>query len=111
MQKKTTTSFFAFLMFFGFSVVALAQTGVRGTITDAAGIPLFNASVLVEGQGKGATLESANGTAWGLLHAVTEYVDHERRARSNEYRMDSAWFGQGAQIKQRALDTALQLVA
>ena len=54
MQKKTTTSFFAFLMFFGFSVVALAQTGVRGTITDAAGIPLFNASVLVEGQGKGA---------------------------------------------------------
>jgi iron complex outermembrane receptor protein len=54
MQKKTTTSFFAFLMFFGFSVVALAQTGVRGIITDAAGIPLFNASVLVEGQGKGA---------------------------------------------------------
>ena len=51
------------------------------------------------------------GTAWGLLNSVTEFVDHERRARSNEYRMDSAWFGQGAQIKQRALDTALQLVA
>lgn len=34
-----------------------------------------------------------------------------KRADSNEYRMDSAWFGQGAQIKQRALDTALQLVA
>jgi hypothetical protein len=46
-----------------------------------------------------------------LLNAVTEYVDHERRARSTEYRLDSAWFGQGAQIKQRALDTALQLVA
>ena len=54
MQKKTTTSFFAFLMFFSFSVAALAQTGIRGTITDAAGQPLFNASVLVEGQGKGA---------------------------------------------------------
>jgi phage/plasmid-like protein (TIGR03299 family) len=66
---------------------------------------------LYEGRGRGATLESAQGTAWGLLNAVTEYVDHERRARSNEYRMDSAWFGQGAQIKQRALDTALQLVA
>jgi len=25
--------------------------------------------------------------------------------------MDSAWFGQGAQIKQRALDTALRLIA
>jgi phage/plasmid-like protein (TIGR03299 family) len=66
---------------------------------------------LYEGSGRGATLESAQGTAWGLLNAVTEYVDHERRARSNEYRMDSAWFGQGAQIKQRALDAALQLAA
>ena len=66
---------------------------------------------LYEGRGRGATLESSQGTAWGLLNAVTEYVDHERRARSNEYRMDSAWFGQGAQIKQRALEAALQLAA
>jgi phage/plasmid-like protein (TIGR03299 family) len=66
---------------------------------------------LYEGRGRGSTLESANGTAWGLLNAVTEFVDHERRARSTEYRLDSAWFGQGAQIKQRALDAALQLVA
>lgn len=66
---------------------------------------------LYEGQGRGSTLQSAKGTAWGLLNAVTEYVDHERRARSSEYRMDSAWFGQGAVIKQRALDTALRLAA
>ncbi len=65
---------------------------------------------LYEGRGRGSQLDSARGTAGGLLNAVTEFVDHERRARSNEYRMDSAWFGQGAQIKQRALDTALQLV-
>lgn len=66
---------------------------------------------LYEGKGRGSDLESARGTAWGLLNAVTEYVDHERRARSSEYRMDSAWFGQGAQIKQRALSAALKLVA
>lgn len=66
---------------------------------------------LFEGQGKGADLESAKGTAWGLLNAVTEYVDHEKRARSQEHRMDSAWFGQGASLKQRALDAALQLAA
>jgi len=66
---------------------------------------------LYEGQGRGSTLESAQGTACGLLNAVTEYVDHERRARSIEYRMDSAWFGQGAQLKQRALEAALQLAA
>lgn len=66
---------------------------------------------LYDGQGHGADLESAKGTAWGLLNAVTEYVDHEKRARSSEHRMDSAWFGQGATIKQRALDSALLLAA
>ena len=66
---------------------------------------------LYEGQGRGAELAAAKGTAWGLLNAVTEFVDHERRARSQEYRLDSAWFGQGAAIKQRALDQALQLTS
>lgn len=66
---------------------------------------------LYEGQGHGAEMASAKGTAWGLLNAVTEYVDHEKRARSDEHRMDSAWFGQGATIKQRALESALQLAA
>lgn len=66
---------------------------------------------LYDGQGKGAELESAKQTAWGLLNAVTEFVDHERRARSTENRLDSAWFGQGAMVKQRALDAALLLAA
>ena len=66
---------------------------------------------LYEGKGRGSEMESTRGTAWGLLNAVTEYVDHERRARSAEYRMDSAWFGQGAVMKQKALSSALQLVA
>ena len=72
---------------------------------------LLKVQSLYDGQGRGAELEAAKGTAWGLLNAVTEYVDHERRARSPEFRLDSAWFGQGAVIKQRALDTALKLVA
>nr|WP_254436462.1 DUF932 domain-containing protein [Halomonas meridiana] len=54
---------------------------------------------------------TAKDTAWGLLNAVTEYVDHDKRARSNDTRMDSAWFGQGAQLKQEALNTALALVS
>jgi len=66
---------------------------------------------LYEGHGRGAELMAAKGTAWGLLCSVTEFVDHERRARSAEYRLDSAWFGQGANLKQRALDHALQLVS
>jgi len=66
---------------------------------------------MYEGQGQGSELASASGIAWGLLNAVTEFVDHERRARSQEYRLDSAWFGQGAALKQRALDYALQMAA
>lgn len=66
---------------------------------------------LYEGRGRGAELSAAKGTAWGLLCAVTEFVDHERRARNQEYRLDSAWFGQGAGLKQRALDHALQLAS
>lgn len=65
---------------------------------------------LFAGRGKGAGLPSASGTAWGLLNAVTEYVDHHRRARSEDHRRDAAWFGQGATIKQRAWDEALKLV-
>lgn len=66
---------------------------------------------LFEAQGHGAELSAARGTAWGLLNSVTEYVDHERRARSQDFRLDSAWFGQGAAVKGRALDEALQLIS
>jgi len=59
----------------------------------------------------GADLSSANGTAWGLVNAVTQFVDHERRARSQDYRLDSAWFGQGAIIKAKAYQEALKLAA
>ncbi len=66
---------------------------------------------LYAGQGKGSTLSSSEGTAWGLVNAVTEYVDHHRRARSRDNRLDSAWFGQGASIKEKAWMEALKLVA
>lgn len=97
----------------GFFMSVLCDTQPNSPIPDV--LPneraLRKVQSLYEGKGRGATLASAQGTAWGLLNAVTEYADHERRARSNEYRMDSAWFGQGAQMKQRALDTALRLIA
>ncbi|MGE6117733.1 DUF932 domain-containing protein [Aeromonas salmonicida] len=64
---------------------------------------------LYQGAGMGSELTSAKNTAWGLVNAVTEYVDH-RRARSQDNRLDSAWFGQGAQLKYHALEQALTLL-
>ncbi len=72
---------------------------------------MAKALTLFDGQGKGSDLESAKGTTFGLLNAVTEFVDHERRARSDDHRLESAWFGQGAAIKQKALEQALLMAA
>ncbi len=66
---------------------------------------------LYDGGGRGAQLASSRGTAWGLLNSVTEYVDHHRRARSDDHRREAAWFGQGAKFKQRAWDELIQLTA
>jgi len=66
---------------------------------------------LFDGNGKGAELTSAKGTAFGLLNAVTEYCDHLRRARSVDHRLESTWFGSSANLKQRALDHALMMIA
>ena len=66
---------------------------------------------LYDGGGRGVLLASSRGTAWGLLNSVTEYVDHHRRARSDDHRLEAAWFGQGAQFKQRAWDELVQLTA
>lgn len=66
---------------------------------------------LYSGEGKGSKLQSANGTAWGLVNGITEYVDSHRRAKNQDYRLDSAWFGQGAQLKGKAFEQAMALAA
>ena len=95
--------------------VLTPATGTSGNVASVEpavpGLVLRKVQSLYDGHGRGAELGAAKGTAWGLLCAVTEYVDHERRARSADYRLDSAWFGQGAGLKQRALDAALALTA
>jgi len=72
---------------------------------------LTKVMALFDGHGKGAELSSAKGTVFGLLNSVTEFVDHERRARSTDHRLESAWFGQGAALKEKALDQALLMIA
>lgn len=59
--------------------------------------------------GKGATMPSAKGTAWGAFNAVVEYVDYCRGSDQADNRTKSLLFGSGADLKQRAWDAALAL--
>ncbi|WP_227062111.1 DUF932 domain-containing protein [Acinetobacter pittii] len=74
------------------------------------GRAMSKAITMFNGQGRGAELSSAKDTAYGLLCSITEFVDHERRAMSRDHRLNSAWFGMGANIKQRGLEQALRMV-
>lgn len=86
-----------------------ASSGVSMPTTNDSAVRVVQS--LFAGRGKGATLASASGTAWGLVNSITEFVDHQRRARSEDHRRDAAWFGAGNVIKQRAWDEAMKLVA
>ena len=65
---------------------------------------------LFQGDGIGADLESAKGTAWGALNAVTQLVDWET-ARTSNARLHNAWFGKGADLKQDAVNELFELAA
>jgi len=59
-------------------------------------------------------LPGIRGTAWAAYNSVTEYVDHFRKVpklkKDKTRRLESIWVGSGAQIKERALDTALNKI-
>jgi phage/plasmid-like protein (TIGR03299 family) len=56
----------------------------------------------------GKSLDTAKNTLWGAVNAVTYFVDHLRSSTSD--RLDSAWFGAGCQLKEKAWGKALQKV-
>lgn len=56
---------------------------------------------LFDGAGIGAQQRGVYGTRWGLLNAVTQYIDHER-GHNVDTRMNNAWFGNGNRLKSEA---------
>ena len=66
-------------------------------------------------EGIGHKMPAIRHTTWTALNAVTEYVDHYRSTRGKtsieraSNRLDSAWFGSGARLKERAWELALQM--
>jgi phage/plasmid-like protein (TIGR03299 family) len=63
-------------------------------------------------QGKGNDVEGIRGTAWAAYNAVTEYIDHIARGDvATEQKLWYSWFGTGRDLRDRALQIALQKVA
>ena len=66
-------------------------------------------------QGIGHDMPEIRHTTWTALNAVTEYVDHYRSTRGKSShdrasnRLQSAWFGSGARLKERAWELALKM--
>jgi len=58
---------------------------------------------LFNGQAIGNELPEAEGTAWGLLNAVTEHVDHGLN-------QNAAWFGYGNSLKNKARELLMDVV-
>lgn len=56
--------------------------------------------------GMGADIKGVRGTYWGAFNAFTEWLDHQR-GRTEDNRLDSTWFGQGAVLRRKAFEVAL----
>jgi phage/plasmid-like protein (TIGR03299 family) len=52
---------------------------------------------------------SGSGSAWTLVNAVTQWVDHVKGGKSESHRLDSAFFGSGDDLKNRAFDLAFTI--
>jgi phage/plasmid-like protein (TIGR03299 family) len=68
--------------------------------------PMGQILELFDGAARGSELDSAKGTAWGLVNAATEFADHYA-GRSTNSRLNSAWFGTGAARKAAIFEKAL----
>lgn len=79
----------------------VTESGVTSMYVDSRAykkvLDLFN------GKGAGSDLPSARGTRWGLLNAITEFIDHDR-GHNADTRLNNAWFGNGTRLKQQALE-------
>ena len=58
--------------------------------------------------GRGNDLPAVRGTLWAGYNAVTEYLGYNR-GRTPASRLDSIWFGEGANLSRHALKVALDL--
>lgn len=51
------------------------------------------------------------GTGWGLVNAVTRYLDHGGKEGNGQHRVDRVWLGGGRKTKEEAVQLALNMAA
>jgi phage/plasmid-like protein (TIGR03299 family) len=59
--------------------------------------------------GKGADMKEIRHTAWTAYNAVTEYLDHQTSRGATSRRIWMNWLGDGASVKRRAFQLALEM--
>jgi phage/plasmid-like protein (TIGR03299 family) len=65
---------------------------------------------LFNGDGIGSTMPGRANTAWGMVNAVTEFIDHHQRSASPDHRFNSSQFGAGDGMKSAAWQKALAMM-
>ncbi len=94
---------------------AMAEEFVRKLLrpveTDSERAPKGEAEILTlfRGNAMGGTLLGTAGTAWGLVNACSEYVDHRQGGKTPSHQLDRALFGSGDDLKTRAFDLAFTI--
>jgi len=61
--------------------------------------------------GVGNKLPGVSGTIWAALNGVTELIDHKVTKQSQDRKLNTIWFGDGAVIKSKAYKQAVELVS
>ena len=80
------------------------RIGVDGQLKNSRG---YNKVMeIFDTRGIGFDMRGVRNTKWGLLNAVTQYVDHERGYNADN-RLNNAWFGQGNRMKTDAEELLL----
>ena len=67
-------------------------------------------NTLLELHASGPGSDSVRGTVWGAFNAVSHYADHDMNLHASTSEAKNLWFGAGSRLKQRAFDTAVELV-
>lgn len=83
-----------------FAQLFVKKDSTTGNITNEAGLEkIVNRCMALWKTGKGSQLTTAKGTQWGLVNAVTDYLDHEAACRNVENRWLSNATGEHSRTK------------